>query len=55
MLYIFKLPEAARPKGLFIKGDVVTWIRPTTLEELLDLKTAHPQAKLVIGNTDIGE
>ena len=54
-LCIFKLPEAARPKGLFIHGDHVTWIRPTTLEELLELKITHPQAKLVIGNTEIGE
>ena len=33
----------------------MTWIRPTTLEELLELKMKHPQAKLVIGNTEIGE
>ncbi|XP_078350679.1 xanthine dehydrogenase/oxidase-like [Oculina patagonica] len=48
------LPDAAKPKSLYIKGDLVTWIRPTTLEELLELKTKHPQAKLVIGNTEIG-
>ena len=33
----------------------MTWIRPTTLEELLELKMKHPQAKLVIGNTEIGK
>ncbi|XP_020627784.1 xanthine dehydrogenase/oxidase-like isoform X2 [Orbicella faveolata] len=48
------LPEAAKPKSLYIKGDLVTWIRPTTLEELLELKMKHPKAKLVIGNTEIG-
>ncbi|XP_078351392.1 xanthine dehydrogenase/oxidase-like [Oculina patagonica] len=48
------LSDAAKPKSLYIKGDLVTWIRPTTLEELLDMKMKHPQAKLVIGNTEIG-
>lgn len=48
------LPEAAKPRTLYIKGDNSTWIRPTTLEELLELKTKYPQAKLVIGNTEIG-
>ena len=50
-----KLPEAAKPRTLHIKGDLVTWIRPATLDELLELKTKYPQAKLVIGNTEIGE
>lgn len=48
------LPEAAKPKSLCIKGELVNWFRPTTLEELLELKKKHPQAKLVIGNTEIG-
>lgn len=48
------LPEAAKPKSLHIKGDLVTWYRPASLEELLELKGKHPQAKLVIGNTEVG-
>ena len=55
IVYICKLPDAAKPSRLYIKGDLVTWIRPTTLDELLELKTKYPQAKLVIGNTEIGE
>ncbi|KAL9964449.1 hypothetical protein ACROYT_G028093 [Oculina patagonica] len=54
LLCIFKLPETAKPKGLFIKGDNITWIRPTALEELLELKKKYPQAQLVVGNTGIG-
>ncbi|RMX48187.1 hypothetical protein pdam_00015397 [Pocillopora damicornis] len=48
------LPDAIKPRRLYIKGDLVTWIRPTTLEELLELRAKYPQAKLVIGNTEIG-
>ena len=50
----YKLPDAIKPRRLYIKGDLVTWIRPTTLEELLELRAKYPQAKLVIGNTEIG-
>ena len=50
----YKLPDAIKPRRLYIKGDLVTWIRPTTLEELLKLRAKYPQAKLVIGNTEIG-
>ena len=50
----YKLPDAIKPRRLHIKGDLVTWIRPTTLEELLELRAKYPQAKLVIGNTEIG-
>ena len=44
-----------KPKSLSVKGDFVTWIRPASLDELLELKMKHPKAKLVIGNTEIGE
>ena len=33
----------------------MTWYRPASLEELLELKEKHPQAKLVIGNTEVGK
>ncbi|GFH18706.1 uncharacterized protein HaLaN_15554, partial [Haematococcus lacustris] len=32
----------------------VTWHRPVTLEQLLELKATHPAAKLVVGNTEVG-
>ncbi|KAK2567725.1 Xanthine dehydrogenase/oxidase [Acropora cervicornis] len=48
------LPDSGKPKSLYVKGDLVTWIRPTLLDELLELKMRHPKAKLVIGNTEIG-
>ncbi|WAR00696.1 XDH-like protein [Mya arenaria] len=39
---------------LVYRGERVTWYRPRTLAELLDLKSQFPDAKLVIGNTEIG-
>eukprot|EP00057_Strongylocentrotus_purpuratus_P024304 XP_011678778.1 PREDICTED: xanthine dehydrogenase/oxidase [Strongylocentrotus purpuratus] len=41
-------------RSLTFKGPRVTWHRPLTLNELLDLKTKHPTAKLIGGNTEIG-
>ncbi|KAH9487576.1 hypothetical protein Btru_072338 [Bulinus truncatus] len=42
-------------------GDVIrfgnsdtAWILPNTLEQLLELKSQYPDAKLVVGNTEIG-
>ncbi|XP_041353240.1 xanthine dehydrogenase/oxidase-like [Gigantopelta aegis] len=31
-----------------------TWFRPTSLDELLELKKLHPNARLVVGNTELG-
>lgn len=39
---------------LIIKGKNVTWYRPKTLTELLYLKNQYPNAKIVVGNTEIG-
>ncbi|XP_052058893.1 xanthine dehydrogenase/oxidase-like isoform X1 [Mytilus californianus] len=41
-------------ENIFFKGEKVEWYRPTTLKQLLDLKGKHPDAKLVIGNTEVG-
>lgn len=38
---------------IFRKNDM-TWFRPTSLEELLTLKNKYPEAKLVVGNTELG-
>ena len=32
----------------------MTWYRPTILTDLLRLKTLHPAAKIVVGNTELG-
>ncbi|XP_036603994.1 xanthine dehydrogenase/oxidase isoform X1 [Trichosurus vulpecula] len=41
-------------KQLCFQGERVKWIQTATLKELLELKAQHPDAKLVVGNTEIG-
>lgn len=35
-------------------GPLVDWHRPVTLQQLLDLRTHFPTAKVVVGNTEVG-
>lgn len=35
-------------------GERITWHSPSTLEELLELKSKFPKAPLVVGNTNVG-
>lgn len=39
---------------LVFKGKNVIWHRPNVLQDLLNLKSAHKDAKIVTGNTEIG-
>ncbi|ETE63145.1 Xanthine dehydrogenase/oxidase, partial [Ophiophagus hannah] len=39
---------------LCFKGERVMWLQPSTLKELVSLKAQHPDAKLVVGNTEVG-
>ncbi|XP_072032537.1 xanthine dehydrogenase/oxidase-like [Amphiura filiformis] len=41
-------------KSVSFVGKRLTWHRPVTLPELLNLKAQHPSAKIVVGNTEIG-
>lgn len=41
-------------KSLHFKGESVEWYRPVTLDELLELKASHPNAKIVVGNSEVG-
>ncbi|ESO98488.1 hypothetical protein LOTGIDRAFT_142910 [Lottia gigantea] len=34
--------------------DGIKWYRPVTLSQILDLKHQYPQAKIIVGNTEIG-
>jgi xanthine dehydrogenase/oxidase len=40
---------------LLFQSDRVTWYRPTSLADLLLLKDKHPDARIVVGNTEIGD
>uniref|UniRef100_A0A8C2DY70 Xanthine dehydrogenase n=1 Tax=Cyprinus carpio TaxID=7962 RepID=A0A8C2DY70_CYPCA len=46
-------PELMRE--LRFVGERVLWIQPCSLKELLELKATYPNAKLVVGNTEVGE
>ncbi|KAK6489636.1 xanthine dehydrogenase/oxidase isoform X1 [Huso huso] len=41
-------------KQLQFKGERMMWIQPCSLSGLLSLKAEYPDAKLVVGNTEIG-
>nr|DBA27333.1 TPA: hypothetical protein GDO54_011493 [Pyxicephalus adspersus] len=41
-------------KQLCFKGEGIMWLQPSSLDELLNLKARYPQAKLVVGNTEVG-
>lgn len=41
-------------KSITFSSDSVSWYRPTKLTELLSIKTKHPAAKIVVGNTEVG-
>lgn len=49
-----KLNDEYDKQYLIIKGPNVVWYRPTNLTELLDLKHKFPDAKIVVGNTEVG-
>ena len=50
-----QLSPAMDDKSLYFKGEFVEWYRPVTLEELLQLKSQYPDAKIVVGNSEVGK
>ena len=42
------------PRALSFENKGVMWMQPTSLSSLLQLKARHPDARLVIGNTEVG-
>lgn len=48
------LSEALDIQSIAFYGDRVTWYRPIHLNELLTLKMQHSNAKIIVGNTEIG-
>ncbi|KAM8904972.1 aldehyde oxidase 6 [Spinachia spinachia] len=48
------MAEAANPKTLTFRGERMSWVSPSSLEELLQLKARNPEAPLVVGNSNIG-
>ncbi|XP_073682885.1 xanthine dehydrogenase/oxidase isoform X1 [Garra rufa] len=50
---LMSLSKQPQRKLRFV-GERVLWIQPCSLEELLELKATYPNAKLVVGNTEVG-
>ncbi|KAM8934112.1 aldehyde oxidase 1-like [Pelodytes ibericus] len=48
------MAEDQKRRTLVVQGDKSTWITPSCLTELLQLKSLYPLAPLVVGNTFIG-
>ena len=51
---IFQLNDIHDNQRLLFKSARCIWHRPTDLQTFLDLKHEHPQARIVVGNTEIG-
>ncbi|CAK1600926.1 unnamed protein product [Parnassius mnemosyne] len=49
-----KLCSVYDEQNLIFRGKNTTWYRPTDLEALLNLKEQYPDAKIVVGNTEVG-
>lgn len=49
-----KLSSQLDETSLIFQSDRVKWLRPTTLSEILDLKSLYPHAKIITGNTEVG-
>lgn len=50
---LHRLPSPPCPTWPRPAGPRLTWYRPTSLARLLALKAQHPDAKLVVGNTEV--
>uniref|UniRef100_A0A7M4ERU3 aldehyde oxidase n=1 Tax=Crocodylus porosus TaxID=8502 RepID=A0A7M4ERU3_CROPO len=51
---LMRMAESLPKRTLVFHGERTTWISPTSLEELLELKAKYPKAPLVVGNTSVG-
>jgi len=55
MLVLQINPDEYETKPLLFQSDRVTWYRPTSLADMLVLKDKYPEARIVVGNTEIGK
>uniref|UniRef100_A0AAX7VU14 Xanthine dehydrogenase/oxidase n=1 Tax=Astatotilapia calliptera TaxID=8154 RepID=A0AAX7VU14_ASTCA len=48
------LSKDRKPHSLCFHGERMTWLQPDSLDEFLNLKWKHPDARVVVGNTEVG-
>uniref|UniRef100_A0A673CNW7 FAD-binding PCMH-type domain-containing protein n=1 Tax=Sphaeramia orbicularis TaxID=375764 RepID=A0A673CNW7_9TELE len=46
--------QTPRPEPLTFQGERMTWVSPGSMDQLVQLRSRHPGAPLVMGNTNIG-
>uniref|UniRef100_A0AAR2JFA5 xanthine dehydrogenase n=1 Tax=Pygocentrus nattereri TaxID=42514 RepID=A0AAR2JFA5_PYGNA len=51
---LIRMAESEERATQTFRGERMTWISPISLDELLQLKSQHPQAPVVMGNTNLG-
>uniref|UniRef100_A0A3Q3BGF0 Xanthine dehydrogenase/oxidase n=1 Tax=Kryptolebias marmoratus TaxID=37003 RepID=A0A3Q3BGF0_KRYMA len=51
---LMTLSKGQRSGSLCFHGERATWLQPTSLKEFLLLKWKHPEARVVVGNTEVG-
>uniref|UniRef100_A0AAR2L5Q6 FAD-binding PCMH-type domain-containing protein n=1 Tax=Pygocentrus nattereri TaxID=42514 RepID=A0AAR2L5Q6_PYGNA len=51
---LIRMAELEERATQTFRGERMTWISPISLDELLQLKSQHPQAPVVMGNTNLG-
>ncbi|XP_028836074.1 aldehyde oxidase 6 isoform X2 [Denticeps clupeoides] len=51
---LIMMAETQVPTTQTFCGERMTWVSPVSLDEVLDLKSAHPQAPILMGNTNVG-
>ncbi|KAM9328515.1 xanthine dehydrogenase/oxidase-like [Pholidichthys leucotaenia] len=51
---LMTLCKGQMPRSLRFRGERVTWLQPANLDEFLHLKWQHPDARVVVGNTEVG-
>lgn len=49
-----QISKALDEQNLHFKSERVSWYRPSTLLQLAELKQQYPNAKIVVGNTEVG-
>lgn len=49
-----KISDTLDKGSIVFYGKRVTWYRPNNLNDLLLLKLEHPNAKIIVGNTEVG-
>uniref|UniRef100_A0A452HK53 FAD-binding PCMH-type domain-containing protein n=1 Tax=Gopherus agassizii TaxID=38772 RepID=A0A452HK53_9SAUR len=51
---LMRMAQEQQKRTLVFRGERTTWISPTNLRELLELKAMYPKAPLIVGNTSVG-